>query len=153
MKLKGTYLYVVIAMCGLSAATVGLITNLAGLFFTPIAEEFGILQGASSLMLTIANICVALGGLATRRLTKLMPLRVLLVAGTAVLAGSSVLTAFAPSIYVAYVLSALRGLAVVGAGARCGVRARGGRGGPRAARGAGLLGGAGCVCRSGHRHL
>lgn len=111
MKLKGAYLYVVIAMCGLSAATVGLITNLAGLFFTPMAEEFGILQGASSLMLTIANICVALGGLATRRLTKMMPLRVLLIAGTAILAGSSVLTAFAPSIYVAYVLSALRGLA------------------------------------------
>ena len=98
-------------MCGLSAATVGLITNIAGLFFTPMAEEFGVLKGAASMTLTIANICVALGGLATRRLTKMMPLRILLVAGVAVLAGSTFGISLAPSIGVAYVLSATRGLA------------------------------------------
>ena len=32
MKMQGRYLLVVAAMCGLSAATVGLITNVAGLF-------------------------------------------------------------------------------------------------------------------------
>ncbi len=42
MKLKGAYLYVVIAMCGLSSATVGLITNLAGLFFTPLQRSLAI---------------------------------------------------------------------------------------------------------------
>lgn len=111
MKLNGRHLAVVVSMCGLSAATVGLITNLAGLFFTPMAEEFDVLQGASSLVLTIANVCVALGGLATRRLIKMMPLRVLLIAGATVLAGSSLLTALAPSIGVACVLAAMRGLA------------------------------------------
>lgn len=111
MKVQGRYLLVVAAMCGLSAATVGLITNIAGLFFTPMAEEFDVLKGAASMTLTIANICVALGGLATRRLTKMMPLRVLLVAGVAVLAGSTFGISLAPNIGVAYVLSATRGLA------------------------------------------
>lgn len=111
MKISGKYLVVVAAMCGLSAATVGLITNVAGLFFTPMATEFGIMKGAASLTLTISNICVALGGLATRRLTKLMPLRILLVAGAAILAGSTLATAFVPGIGLAYVLSATKGLA------------------------------------------
>ena len=111
MKVTGRYLLVVAALCGLSAATVGLITNVAGLFFSPMAEEFGVMQGAASMTLTIANICVALGGLATRRLTKLVSLRILLAAGVAVMAGSLVGMAFAPSIYVVYVLSATRGLA------------------------------------------
>ncbi len=111
MKVQGRYLLVVAAMCGLSAATVGLITNVAGLFFSPMADEFGVLKGAASMTLTIANICVALGGLATRRLTKLVPLRVLLIAGVAVMAGSTFATALAPSMGVVYLLSAARGLA------------------------------------------
>jgi predicted MFS family arabinose efflux permease len=98
-------------MCGLSAATVGLITNVAGLFFTPMADEFGVLRGSASLTLTIANTCVALGGIATRRMTKLMPLRALLIVGTAIMAGSTFATAVAPSIGVAYLLSITKGLA------------------------------------------
>jgi len=111
MKVTGRYLLVVAALCGLSAATVGLITNVAGLFFTPMADEFGVMKGTASMTLTIANICVALGGLATRRLTKLMPLRVLLIAGVAIMAGSTFGIALAPSIAVTYLLSATRGLA------------------------------------------
>ena len=111
MKMSGRYLIVVAAMCGLSAATVGLITNVAGLFFTPMADEFGVLRGSASLTLTIANTCVALGGLATRRMTKLMPLRVLLIAGAAIMAGSTLATAFSPSIGMAYLLSVTKGLA------------------------------------------
>ena len=111
MKIHGRYLAIVAAMCGLSAATVGLITNVAGLFFGPMAEEFGVMQGAASLTLTIANVCMAIGGLFTRRLTKVMPLRMLLIAGVALLAGSSALTALAPSIAVVYAASAIKGLA------------------------------------------
>lgn len=106
----GRHLVVVVAMCGLAAATVGLITNVAGLFFTPMAEEFGILQGSASLTLTISNTCVAFGGLVTRRLTKLVPLRALLVLGVSMLAGSALGTAFAPNVGIVYALAATRGL-------------------------------------------
>lgn len=111
MRMDKRYLWVVVAMCGLSIATVGLITNIAGLFFTPMADEFDVARGTASLTLTVANICVALGGLATRRLTKLLPLRVLLVVGAAVLAGSNLGVALAPNMGLAYVLSATKGLA------------------------------------------
>lgn len=111
MKIGGRYLLVVAAMCGLSAATVGLLTNVAGLFFTPMADEFGVMRGSASLTLTIANICVALGGLGTRKLTKWLPLRMLLLICTAVMAGSTFAMSIAPNMFMEYVLSATRGLA------------------------------------------
>ena len=111
MKISGKYLIVVVCMCGLSMATVGLLTNVAGLFFSPMADDFGVMRGSASLTLTIANICVALGGLATRKLTKAMPLRVMLLASTAIMAGSTFLMSIAPNMTLQYVLSATRGLA------------------------------------------
>lgn len=111
MKIGGKYLWVVVAMCGLSMATVGLLTNVAGLFFTPMAEEFGVMRGSVSLTLTIANTCVAVGGLATRRLTKMMPLHMVLLVATAIMAGSTFLMSLVPSMWLEYVLSATRGLA------------------------------------------
>lgn len=111
MKMGGRYLVVVAALCGLSMASAGLITNVAGLFFTPMAEEYGVLRGSASLTLTITNTCVALGGLATRRLTKAMPLRLMLLIGAGVLAGSTLAIAFAPNITMTYLFSATKGLA------------------------------------------
>ena len=70
MKITGRHLLVLIAMCGLLASTVGLVTNVAGLFLTPVAEEFGILKGSASLMMTICNISFAIGGLFVPRVMK-----------------------------------------------------------------------------------
>ena len=111
MKINGRHLAVAAAMCGVSAASIGLIMNVSGFFFTPMAEEFGIMQGASSMVLTIASIALALGGLATKKLTEKLPLRMMLLCATAVLAGSTIATAFAPNIFVAYILAATKGLA------------------------------------------
>ena len=110
MGLGGRHLMVVAAMCGLAIATVGLTTNVAGLFFSPMADEFGVLKGQASLTLTISNVCVALGGLATRRLTKLVSWRTLVVSCTTALVASTAGIAQAPSIGLVYVLCVLRGL-------------------------------------------
>ena len=80
MKIKGRYLLILIAMSGLIATSVGLPTNVAGLFFTPVAEEFGILKGSVSMTLTICNIVFALGGLVAPKLLKEDKLKVLLIA-------------------------------------------------------------------------
>ncbi len=39
MKIGGRHLLTLVSMCGLLATGVGLVTNVAGLFFTPKAEE------------------------------------------------------------------------------------------------------------------
>lgn len=111
MKLSGRHLLVVMAMCGLLASGVGLVTNVAGLFFTPVSEEFGVLRGQVSLMLTITNISFAFGGMIAPRLLTEKTLKPLLIGATAVNVAATVGFSFCPGITPMYVLCVVRGLA------------------------------------------
>jgi MFS family permease len=110
MKIKGTYLLVLVAMCGLIATGVGLVTNVAGLFFDPVATEIGVSKGEVSLMLTICNISFALGGMVAPTLMKAKSPKPMLVVGTAVLAASTAALTLCHSIMPMYVLCVLRGV-------------------------------------------
>lgn len=111
MKISGRHLLVVVAMCGLLASGVGLVTNVAGLFFTPVSEEFGVLRGQVSLMLTITNISFAFGGMIAPRLLTEKTLKPLLIGATAVNVAATVGFSFCPGIVPMYVLCVVRGLA------------------------------------------
>lgn len=110
MKMRGTHLIVLIAMCGLIASGVGLVTNVAGLFFSPVAEELGILKGEVSLTLTICNIAFALGGMLTPKLMSEKRMKLVILLATAILAASTAALTLCHSILPMYVLSAIRGL-------------------------------------------
>ncbi len=110
MKITGRHLVVLVAMCGLIASGIGLVTNVSGLFFTPICEEFGILKGQASLMLTICNVALALGGMLVPRLVTDKTLKPVLVGATAALAASTAALSVCNSIMPMYVLCVLRGL-------------------------------------------
>lgn len=111
MKGKLKYLLVLISMCGLIASSVGLITNVSGLFFTPIAEEFNIMKGSVSLTLTISNIVFAIGGLLAPKLLKEENFKKLIIFGTVCIAGCTALLGLAPNLVIMYVLNAIRGFA------------------------------------------
>ena len=110
MKISGRHLLVLIGMCGLLASGVGLVTNVSGLFFTPIMEEFGVLRGQASLMPTICNISLAVGGMLVPRLLSEKSLKPLMIAATIVLAGSTAALALCSSLMPMYALCVLRGL-------------------------------------------
>ena len=63
MKIRGTYLFVLISMCGLIATSLGILTNLAGLFFSPVSKDLGLRMGQMSLTLTICNLSYAVAGM------------------------------------------------------------------------------------------
>ena len=86
MKISGKHLMVLVGMCGLLASGIGLVTNVSGLFFSPVAEEFGIMKGSASLMVTICNITLALGGMLVPRVLNEKTLKPLMIGATAVLA-------------------------------------------------------------------
>ncbi len=109
--MKGKYIVIIAALCGLIASGVGLITNIAGLFFTPIAEELGLLRGAVSMNVTIGNLCFAAGGLMSPRVMKEKNLKTMLIAMTALIAGSTALLALCNNVFLMYVLNGLRGFA------------------------------------------
>lgn len=111
MKISGRYLIVLAAMCGLIASGVGLVTNVAGIFFDPVAAELGIGKGQVSLTLTICNICFALGGMLAPRFMQAKNPKPLLVIATAALAASTAALSLAQSILVIYALCVVRGLA------------------------------------------
>lgn len=110
-RIHGRYLLILIAMAGMIATSVGLTTNVAGLFFTPVADEFGILKGQVSMTLTICNLVFAAGGMFAPKLLKEEWLRPLLIIGTALIAGCTALLALSGNIMMMYVLNALRGFA------------------------------------------
>jgi len=61
-EIRGKYLLVLIAMCGVIAASIGITTNTAGVYITPVSEAFGVGKGAVSMTLTIANLVYAMAG-------------------------------------------------------------------------------------------
>ena len=111
MKITGKHLLVLVAMCGLLASGVGLVTNVSGLFFTPVAEEFGVGKGAASLMATICNIAFAFGGMFVPRILSEKTLKPLLIGATVTLAASTAALCLCPGIVPMYALCVLRGVA------------------------------------------
>ncbi len=109
--MKGRYLIILASLCGLIASGVGLITNVAGLFFNPIVAELGLLRGAVSMTVTINNLLFAVGGLMSPKFMTEKTLKPGLIIGTAVVAGSTALLSATSSIMVMYILNALRGFA------------------------------------------
>lgn len=110
MKIRGKHLIVLLSVCGIIASGVGLLTNTAGLFFTPVAEELHLERGAVSLTLTISNLFYALGGVMAGKVIHEKNFRLCAVAFTAMLAGATFLMAFAQNVLALYLGSALRGL-------------------------------------------
>ena len=111
MKISGRHLLVLIAMCGLLASAVGLVTNVSGLFFSPVADEFGVARGSASLMLTISNLSFAVGGLICPRLMTERTLKPLVIGATAILAAGTAALSVCPGIFPMYALCVVRGLA------------------------------------------
>ncbi|MBE6128693.1 MAG: MFS transporter [Erysipelotrichaceae bacterium] len=109
--MKSRYLVIIAALCGLIASGVGLITNIAGLFFTPIATELELLRGSVSMNVTIGNLFFAAGGIMSPRVMKEKNMKLMLIVMTALIAGSTALLAAANNVYLMYVLNGIRGFA------------------------------------------
>ncbi len=110
-KCRGRYLMVLLAMCGLVASSIGILTNTAGLFFKPIADELGKETAAVNLTLTISNLAFALAGLAAARLIGAKNFRLTVILCTVLMAGCTAGLALSRSLALLYILNAVRGLA------------------------------------------
>ena len=108
-KNNGIYLVVVICMCGLIGTSLGLITNIAGLFFSPIAQEFHVLRGSVSMTLTLSNLLSALGGLLMPKLIKDQYLKPSLIFITFGISITSILLGLTNSLPMMYLLHVIRG--------------------------------------------
>ena len=100
-----------IACCGIAAAVLGIMVNIAGLFFTPIAEEMNVGRGSVSLTLTISNLALALGGVFSPKVVTSQNFKKILLGAVAVFGLSTALLSCFSSLWPLYILSAVRGFA------------------------------------------
>ncbi len=108
---NAAYWLVVLAGCGLIGTSVGLGINVAGLFFSPIANDFGVGRGSVSATLTVYNLVMAFTGLAAPKLLRLFGLKKMVAAGTIIQAATIFLMSMAPSVPVLMLLNGIRGFA------------------------------------------
>lgn len=102
-------LFVLVVCCCIVAASIGMLTNSAGVFFTPIAEDLGVGKGAVSMSLTLANIAYAFGGLITVKVIHENNFKKMVMLFGTVYAISTMLLSITQSVFLLYVFNIIRG--------------------------------------------
>ena len=77
-KLEKVHLGIIIAMCGIVGASVGINISTAGVFYNPMAEVLGVGKGAISMTTTIMSVLMAFTSMLIPTLLKHVKVRVLL---------------------------------------------------------------------------
>ena len=108
MNFPKRYWMVWLATCGMIGATLSM-KNIAGLFFAPVADDFGVGRGAVSLTLTVNNLLLAAGDYISPRLFRSGNYRRLSRACALCAVGATLLMAWTPNLPVLYALCAVRG--------------------------------------------
>ena len=108
---RSKYLMVLLAMCGLVASSIGIMTNTAGIFLNPICAELGQETSAVNLTITLSNLLFAVAGVVSARMVGARNFKRMLIFCTAVFAGCTAGLALAHSLVPLYALNALRGFA------------------------------------------
>ena len=115
-KLKSRHIMLIAALCGMMSNCLGVLFNVAGLYFNPIAAEFAVGRGDVSMAHTIASLGCALGGITGAWVAKHMKFRPIVLICTIVFAGSTALLAITNSLWPMYILSVFRGITAGTAG-------------------------------------
>lgn len=107
---SGNHWLVWLAMCGMIGATLG-VKNTSGVFFTPMAESFGVGRGAISLTLTLSNLLLAAGDFFSPRLYTGGNFRRLTRLCVACAVGATLLMGMVSDLWLLYLLHCVRGFA------------------------------------------
>lgn len=100
---------VLLAMCGLVASSIGILTNTAGLFFNPIAAELGKETASVSFTLTISNLLFAVAGMVSARVINGKNFKPILLLCTAVCVMATAALSLCQELWHLYALNAVRG--------------------------------------------
>ena len=110
-SIRGRYLLAAVCACCLMGASLGLLVNVIGVFFTPMAEDLGVGRGSVALSLTIATLVYAFGGLVAPRFVRVSTYKKWLVFCTATIGITTVLISFCRNLILIYLLYGIRGFA------------------------------------------
>ena len=100
---------VLLVCCCMVASTIGILTNSAGVFFTSVADSFGVGRGSVSLTLTISNMAYAVGGLFTVKWIRNANFKKTVLLFSCIYGISTAVLGICPDVFFMYVLSVIRG--------------------------------------------
>ena len=95
--------------CGLSASSIGISINCAGVFYTPVSESLGILRGSFALHMTIFSMVSALAAFFIPNLMKKLKYKTLLLMSIIIAVVTTCLMGKVTTLPMFYLLGALRG--------------------------------------------
>ena len=110
-KMTSRHYMVIVAFSLAIAASIGLLVNIGGLFFTPMAKELNVGRGSVSLTMTICNLVAALGGTLMPKVIRKETFKPVVLAAALVTAVCTALLSIADRLWLIYVLNAVRGFA------------------------------------------
>ena len=103
-------LQILFSLAGLAACSLGLIMNVSGIFFNPIAEELNVGIGAVSITSTLTTLSTGFTAVYALKSIQKVSLRKVLILSVAVTILSTFLMAFCKNIWLLYFLSLIRGI-------------------------------------------
>lgn len=109
--MKRKHIMTVIAGCGLIGTCLGVLVNLAGLFYTPIADDLGIGRGTVSLTLTIYNLVHGLNGINALKYMERFGFKKVVLFGTILQVSTTYALSLCTSIVPMLALNVVRGFA------------------------------------------
>ena len=108
--MKSRHIMVLIAMCGLAAASIGVTVNTAGVFYAPIAEDLGVGRGSVAMSVTILSITASIVAMTIPKLMKESNLKLLIITAVALLCGATLAHSVCNALWQIYALSIIRGI-------------------------------------------
>ena len=111
MKNKSIKHWVVLMVCcGLSAASIGLIMNSVGVFYTPVSESLGIMRGTFAIHATISMLLASAMSFFVPVIMRKYSYKLVLIISVLIASSSTVLMGLSTNILSFYVLAAVRGI-------------------------------------------
>ena len=108
--MKSKHIFVLIAMCGLAAASIGVTVNCGGVFYAPVAEDLGVGRGNVAMMVTITSIMASIIAMGIPKLLTEKTLKPIIIIAVALLAGATYAISLCGNLTLIYILSAVRGV-------------------------------------------
>ena len=101
--------FILIACCMMQGAGLGLISNCAGVFFSPVCNDLGFEMGKFTLFKTLSTVSQALALPYVAKLFKKNDVRFIVSGATVIMAGTSILQGMSDSLWQFYVLGVIQG--------------------------------------------
>ena len=108
-SIRGKHLLAAVCACSLVGASLGLLVNVAGVFFTPMAEDLHVGRGSIALALTISTLIYAFGGLVAPKLIRVSTYKRWVLLCMLVIVLSTVGISLSRSLIPLYLFFAIRG--------------------------------------------